>query len=199
LCAPIILAGTLNSCNEIDYFEEIGSLKYKSFKSKIAAFENASKTELGNRNNVVLSFISEMESPSLNYLKSFGLTESEVYDELGSLDEGALVYAAEMVMQLEIELESGLVREQLESNEDYVFIKASFFNQAFAQGGDTVGGCLLDASGIGALGEVASIGVKKYLKKEGVKKVLRKTVGKVASILGWGLAAYDFADCMNWL
>lgn len=59
--------------------------------------------------------------------------------------------------------------------------------------------CALSALGITALTDIASEGIENYVKKKGTKALLRtvgKFAGKSLSVVGWGLAAYDFATCV---
>lgn len=60
----------------------------------------------------------------------------------------------------------------------------------------SVGGCLLDALGLKALLEG---GAGKIIAKKIAKQAAKKVLTKMVPYVGWGIAAYDFSDCMEWI
>lgn len=200
----IIIFTPLSSCNK-DYTDDYGQTKSSlpQFLGSIKKFKennsNIQNTELETRTSYIASFIYTMSNPSLDYLKSLGLSEQEIYAELGTTDEATLVFAAEVVASVEIALYDGFIPTMFLHQEDFVFneLSKSLLGSVYGQS-NTIGGCLEEAAGIGLLGEIAGVGLSRYLKEKGVKKVIRKAAGKIIPGIGWGLAAYDFADCLGW-
>lgn len=144
------------------------------------------------------SIIQNSYSSALNLIKAYGITESEIVGEFGSLDSGKIVLSAEAILQSEHIIDQGYKLTIFENDDfKYTSIATFFINSSYAQS-DTFGGCLADAIGITAAFEVIEHGIA-GLGKKGVLKLIRQVGGKYLGFVGMGLAIYDFAVCMEWL
>lgn len=152
-----------------------------------------------------LTFVNEIESSALSLIKSYGVTEQQLVNELSSLHPGKIALVAELILKTENLIDNGQTL-PIFIYEDYSLVVLNLFgiHQASAQKNnvialaaeDTFGGCLMDAVRIAGLAELDKKGIK-GLGKKGIMKLVRKVAGKALEPIGVTLAAYDFANCIN--
>lgn len=125
--------------------------------------------------------------PTLNesqaLLDYYGFQDSEFIEELGVIDETVKIHTAQAILEAE----------RLFNSSNTYTASALMFNQALAD--DSIGTCLLDAVGVGALYDwaVGKAAISRKLLIRAVGKALSRTIGWV----GTALAVADFVWCMN--
>jgi hypothetical protein len=141
-------------------------------------------------------FVSSVHYPAIELVRSYGITDEDIIEELGSLDSAKIVLTAESILASESLIDNGKTLTFFEP-EDLSYAALSFIGiqPAFAE---TIGGCFADAVGIVAAFEFVEHGIA-GLGRKGVIKLLRKVAGKYLGPIGVALAAYDFAECMYWV
>lgn len=141
-------------------------------------------------------FVQSVHYPAIELIRSYGITDKEIIDELGSLDSAKIVLTAESILVSENLIDKGQTLSFFEPDElSYAALGLIGVNAAHAE---TIGGCIADAIGITAAFEVVAEGVA-GLGRKGVLKLLKKVAGKYLGPVGVALAAYDFAECMEWI
>ena len=115
-------------------------------------------------------------------LSYFGFEEEEFKNESGKIDDIVIIFTALAVFEAENRFEK-----------PNVYTASLFFNEAKAY--DSVGTCLLEAIGVGALYDwaVGKSVVSRRVLIRAVGKALSRTLGYV----GTALAVVDFVWCMN--
>jgi hypothetical protein len=164
--------------------KEIASLSTKSTFSDNAPFDYSNY------------FVNSVHYPAIELVRSYGITDEDIIEELGSLDSARIVLTAESILASESLIDNGQTLTFFEP-EDLSYAALSFIGiqPAFAE---TIGGCFADAVGIVAAFEFLEHGIA-GLGRKGVIKLLRKVAGKYLGPIGVALAAYDFAECMDWI
>lgn len=197
----------LNSCNkEEDYYTfdispEV-TQKLEEFRLALNQIKLESGSSVSHKTDsestLVAYFVAKMYKPSLSLFQAYGVSPSQLKRELGTLDPALVVLTAEIIYHTELTSRNGVSINIIEGSQSSFSLLAFLGIQSgFAQS-DTIGGCLADAIGITAAFEVVEQGIA-GLGKKGVLKLVRKIGGKYLGLVGVGLAAYDFADCMGWL
>ncbi len=164
--------------------KEIASLNTKSILSENASFYYSNY------------FINSIHYSAIELVRSYGITDQEIIEELGSIDSAKIVLTAESILVSESLIDNGQTLTFFEAEDlSYAVLGLIGIQPAYAE---TIGGCLLEAVGIAGLAEVIEEGIA-GLGRKGVLKLLRKVAGKYLGPIGVALAAYDFADCMDWI
>lgn len=141
-------------------------------------------------------FVNSVHYPAIELVRSYGITDQEIIDELGSLDSAKIVLTAESILVSESMIDNGQTLTFFEPEDfSYAALAIIGIQPAFAE---TIGGCLADAVGIVAAAEAIEHGIA-GIGRKGVLKLLRKVAGKYLGPIGVALAAYDFAECMDWI
>ena len=171
---------------------EIAQMKQKeaaSFSTK-STFSDNSSYDYSNY------FVNSVHYPAIELVRSYGITDQEIIDELGSLDSAKIVLTAESILVSESMIDNGQTLTFFEPEDlSYAALGLIGIQPAFAE---TIGGCLADAVGIVAAAEAIEHGIA-GIGRKGVLKLLRKVAGKYLGPIGVALAAYDFAECMDWI
>jgi hypothetical protein len=164
--------------------EELNTNKLSTGSSSISTF------------NYSNYFVQSVHYPAIELIRSYGITDEEIIAEFGSLDSSKIVLTAESILVSENLLDKGQTLSFFEPADlSYAALGLLGINSAHAE---TIGGCIADAIGITAAFEVVRSGVA-GLGKRGVLKLLKKVAGKYLGPIGVALAAYDFAECMDWI
>lgn len=205
----------LQACKkENNYVQKRNSeveLKLKAFKNALSEtkqkIEQQKQQELSTKtSDVVLStystfdysgyFVQSVHYAAIELVRSYGITDQEIIAELGSLDSAKIVLTAASILASENLIDNGQTLSFFEPEDhSYTALGLIGINSAHAE---TIGGCLADAIGITAAFEVVEQGIA-GLGRKGVLKLLKKVAGKYLGPVGVALAAYDFADCMEWI
>lgn len=205
----------LQSCNKQNNYVEKRNLdvdlKLKVFKDQISktkfAIEQIKKQEMTdlNTNSTHSSglqfdyadfFVKSVHYPAIDLIRSYGISDQEIINEFGSLDSAKIVLTAESILATESLIDEGQTFTFLEAEDhSYAVLGLLGINTSRAE---TIGGCIADAVGVYAAVEVIRQGIK-GLGKKGALKLLKKVASKYLGVVGVALAAYDFADCMNWI
>ncbi|NDW12237.1 hypothetical protein D0T50_04955 [Bacteroides sp. 214] len=138
----------------------------------------------------------ELAQISLNTLKTYGLSEEEIAEDLGGITDDKLIEAGLIIIAVEEEAEKGVEVIDTFDNvslltglekcpDDQTVTRSQVFN------------CALQAVGITAIGELMQKGIAS-MSRSAVKTALRKIVAKYLGWVGAAIAVYEFGDCMNW-
>lgn len=212
MCIVSSVVFLFNSCTSESYYDEENavdhSFQLNNFKTSMQNADKDLKSKsLTNRSidfesgNVELSeqFVQQISGDALLLIKSYGVTEQDLINEFGSLDPEKISMTAQIIMAEEDLLDEGKTL-SIFTQEDYQLSALSFFgvNSTYAGGGNTVGGCLLEAIGIKAVVQVL-VGDLAALGTAGVLKIVGNVASKYAGVIGGAVMVYQFADCMGWL
>ena len=210
-----IVATCFQACTKENYYVEKRNpeveLKLNAFKlalintkSEIAQMKQKEVTSLSTKSTFSDNssfdysnyFVNSVHYPAIELVRSYGITDQEIIDELGSLDSAKIVLTAESILVSESLIDNGQTLTFFEPEDlSYAALGLIGIQPAFAE---TIGGCLLEAVGIAWLAEVVENGIA-GLGRKGVLKLLRNVAGKYLGPIGACLAAYDFAECMDWI
>lgn len=171
---------------------EIAQMKQR----EISSFSTKSKQSTSSTFDYSMYFIQSVHYPAIELVRSYGIIDQEIINELGSLDSAKIVLVAESILVSESLIDKGQTLTFFEP-EDLSYAALGIFgiNPTFAE---TIGGCLAEAFGISAVFDVIESGAA-GLGTSGVLKLIRKVGGKYLGAFGVALAAYDFAECMDWI
>ena len=146
--------------------------------------------------------LDDLITNGISLIKSYGLTEQEIIDEFGSLDNPGIAEAGLAIAQIENQANYGVELieiteenprgESLLTGEDYIESPTDVIHER-SQTFD----CAMQAIGITAVGELISNGLKS-MTKSAVKKVLKKVATRYLGWVGAAIAVYEFGDCMEW-
>jgi len=132
----------------------------------------------------------------VDLLKSYGVTETEIIAEFGSLNSPDIATAAMAVYRVNDMAQSSYFVEELEDN-DYVLNDFSFISStAYAQTGNTYLDCALVAVGVDAVVDYFQ-GRIKSLGKKGVMKIIRKVASRTLGWVGAAITVYAYVGCLN--
>ena len=208
-----IFGGALlvQSCQTDNETFEINNIELDNFKSLVINTSPQVKNTLTLNNIGILrkssnSEIEENEAKELlgplvagakELLLSYGFTEKEISDELGSTANRDILMVGLAILEIEKEAKENSVASLNTINSNDLFF---MFGQSLnAQSYEDFKRCALDASGIAGIGILLDHGISAGIKRLGKKAVLRM-VGKVlARTLSWVGAAWaiaDFSYCM---
>ncbi len=141
-------------------------------------------------------FVNSVHYPAIELVRSYGITDEDIMEELGSLDTAKIVLTAESILASKSLIDNGQTLTFFEPEDlSYAALGLIGIQPAFAE---TIGGCFADAVGIVAAFEFVEHGIA-GLGRKGVIKLLRKVAGKYLGPIGVALGAYDFAECMDWV
>lgn len=141
-------------------------------------------------------FVNSIHYPAIELVRSYGIADEDIIEVLGSLDSAKIVLTAESILVSESLIDNGQTLTFFEPEDlSYAALGLIGIQPAFAE---TIGGCFADAVGIVAAFEFVEHGIA-GLGRKGVIKLLRKVAGKYLGPIGVALAAYDFAECMDWI
>jgi hypothetical protein len=165
-------------------------------QNKLASFSNKPTFNENPNFDYSTYFINSIHYPAIELIRSYGITDQEIINELGSLDSAKIVLTAQSILVAESLIDKGQTLIFFEPEDlSYATLGLIGIQTAFAE---TIGGCLLEAVGIAGLAEIVEHGIA-GLGSKGVLKLLRKVAGKYLGPIGAALAAYDFAECMDWI
>lgn len=116
-------------------------------------------------------------------LEHFGFTDQEFIEELGVVDETVRIYTALAVLEAERRF----------NNSNTYTASSLMFNQALAD--DSIGTCILEAIGVGALYDWA-VG-KATISRRALIRAVGKTLSRTIGWVGTALGVADFVWCMN--
>lgn len=210
LFAPVLI--TLQSCNNNGEDIEVNNVDQKMLKEKFKStakniFQNrqsANKTDnTSNKtdiNNMSPAEKTELALASLELIKSYGLTESEIEFELEGITEDKLIESSLAIVAVEEEAEVNN-RELIDLSDNTSLLTGQQVPQISLNKGyqakSQVVHCALEAIGINAIGELINNGIKN-MPKSAVKKVLKKVATRYLGYVGAAIAVYEFGDCMDW-
>lgn len=203
LCLSLtcVLLLSLNSCNKEEIINNDNSSLKTEFKQKASNFIlNKSKTsKSSNSNNLTEQEIQDLSQTSLDLIKSYGLSEQEISEDLNGVTNEKLVEAAMGIIAIEEEASLGI--ELYDPNSNISWLTGNEMN--YLSAGKTVKvksevfHCAMEAIGINALGEIITNGIK-GMGKSAVKRLLKSVASKYLGAIGATIALYEFGDCMDW-
>ncbi|NCP53328.1 MAG: hypothetical protein GW817_13880 [Flavobacteriales bacterium] len=131
---------------------------------------------------------------SIALLNSFGVTNQDIIEEFGSLENPDIITTALASSRIEEQSQLGYYVVDFEtgynySTDSYVDLKG-MNNTA-----NSVVDCAMDALGIPA-GLI--VGSAKNLGRKALLKAARKLATRMLGWVGAGIAVYEFGDCMEW-
>lgn len=144
----------------------------------------------------VETFIENLRSPSVDLINSYGISDQEIIDEFGSLDNPLVEKAAMLISYTEDSVLALGHSLNIFENEDFLASNSFLISSCQAQD-PTISGCLGEATGIYLLKDVFKYGIKK-LGKKGALKLLKKVATKYAGWVGAAIMVLDFSECMGW-
>lgn len=135
---------------------------------------------------------------SINLIKSYGITESEIISEFGSLDHPSIILAGMGILRIETAANEGI---ELVDTDGVSLLTGEMYNSSktlnIATQKSEVFDCAMQALGITALGELISNGVN-GMSGGAARKFLKRVLVRYMGWVGAGIAVYEFGDCMNW-
>lgn len=163
-------------------FENTAKLTLPLIKKSVDKYQLKS-SNLSSKSTLDEEYIKESLSPLINETKNlllaYGITEKELQDNIGDLNNPDLIVVGLALFQAE----NG-------NNEVSMNFGNLFATQIYAQDAYD---CVLRSLGVTALTEALRNGSKAALKKA-VFKIAKRAIGWVGA--AW--AAYEFGDCMGW-
>lgn len=166
-----------------------------------SSYSTNSRVENGGVGPDLTDLVNQQEAlnSSISVLNSFGITNDDIIQEFGSLNEADIITTALAATRIEeqsllgnhiVDLETGYNY----STNSYVDLNSLDSNLADSSG-NTIVDCAIDALGIPAgliIGSAQSTSTAALLKA--AKKLAKRMLGWV----GAGIAIYEFGDCMDW-
>lgn len=129
---------------------------------------------------------------SIEYLKSFGVTETDLTDIFGSLDDPKIVISALLTLRIDDQGAAGIHLVDYESNYNYLM---GDYMENVEYGNPSIFDCAMDALGVPA---ALIIGSAQGTSTAAILKAARKLATRTLGWIGAGIAVYEFGDCMDW-
>lgn len=129
---------------------------------------------------------------SIEYLNSFGVTETDLTGIFGSLNDPNIVITALATLRIDDQGTAGIHLVDYES--DYNYLTGDYMVSA-EYGDPTVFDCAMDALGIPA---ALILGTANGTSAAAILKAARKLATRTLGWIGAGIAVYEFGDCMEW-
>lgn len=141
----------------------------------------------------------ELMQSSLTLIRSYGLTDAEITQDIGSLYSDDVILGALAISGVELQASNGIElidpidNTSLYSGNPYLAPAIKSTNTIQSDTFD----CLLMAVGVTAIQEFLQNGIN-GMPKSAVRKLLKKVATKYLGAIGAAVAVYEFGDCMEW-
>lgn len=207
----IVLSLTLSffACSEDEFIENTSLTKEQAInnlkdnlidiKSKHYSSKNTSSRLLEDNSGFI--FEEEEKAQSLNnsiaLLNSFGVTNQDIIEVFGSLDNPNIILTALAAIRIEEQSQLGYHVVDFETGYNYStdsYVSLNDMNIT-ANRANSVVDCAMDALGIPA-GLI--VGSAKNTGRKALLKAARKLATRMLGWVGAGIAVYEFGDCMEW-
>ncbi|MBL87605.1 MAG: hypothetical protein CMO82_13215 [Winogradskyella sp.] len=198
----VVASCTDNDIEHLDAESELiqknQSVEFENLIFESQEFGNSLNHRNPDFNSITQEDLEGTLSASIDLIKSYGITESEIISVFGSLDHPSIIVAGMGILRIESAANDGI--ELVDSNgisllTGEIYDPSKMLNIATQK--SEVFDCAMQALGITALGELISNGVN-GMSKGAARKFMKRVFVRYMGWIGAGIAVYEFGDCMNW-
>ncbi|MEY4835262.1 MAG: hypothetical protein RI980_1377 [Bacteroidota bacterium] len=141
----------------------------------------------------------ELMQSSLTLIRSYGLTDAEITQDIGSLYSDDVILGALAISGVTLQASNGI--ELIDPVDNTSLYSGNPFLAPANKSTNTIQSdtfdCLLMAVGVTAIQEFLQNGIN-GMPKSAVRKLLKKVATKYLGAIGAAVAVYEFGDCMEW-
>lgn len=187
----------LNSCNRDNEIQKLDSATIKNeFKEKAISIINKNSSKTGKTIAISTDDSQSLALTSLQLIKSYGLSDSEIAYDLNGISDDKLIEAAMGIIAIEDAANKGIELFDPADNTSLVTGLEKPLDQYGKKKSEVVH-CALEAVGINAIGQLINDGIRN-MGKSAVKKLLKKVASRYLGYIGAAIAVHEFGDCMDW-
>ncbi|MCF8320679.1 MAG: hypothetical protein K9I35_05675 [Flavobacterium sp.] len=197
----LIALGFLISCEKDPVSNSTDKkILIEKLKNSAIQFNNSNNLRMQN-NNIVQenNDYDELMQSSLALIRSYGLTDSEIIQDIGSLYSDDVILGALAVSGVELQASRGI--ELIDPVDNTSLFSGSPWIAPASKSTSTIQNdvfdCLLIAVGVTAIQQFIQNGIS-GMSKSAIRKLLKKVSAKYLGAIGAAVAVYEFGDCMEW-